>query len=1325
MKKVILVAVCVLAVLAAIVAGIARSDWFSARVRQEAINRLTTAAGGRVELGGFRFDWRTLRLEMDRVVLHGLEPAGVEPLAVIDHVAVQLRVLSFLRRDIDVTGVEASRPQVHFMVLADGTTNLPPRPRVQSAAPDLLSLKIARLLASDGLLVAEVSGRPRQTIPWNLRAERVALHFTWNAIRKGYSGTLSAAPLHLEPAGYNPIDINVDADASFEPELLRVTRARLTSGGSEVLLTDVRATGINPLQIAGRLGGTIALADVTRALKSTLPASGSLLITGDIAATADGYLLTGEAKAAALGLANFSALRTFARIRATPGRIEASGINVSTLGGVFQGNGELRQWREYRISGEASGVSAGMLASSLAAAPPPWNGLVSGRVEAEGTVGRPVRKASARLTVAPAPTGAPLHGEIAADWNGESRQLDLGHSWITLPASRVELSGVVGRRLEVKAETSNPEDFRPLLSDFTIPFSLQSVAPNLGTASFAGTVSGPLDSPQVSGHVALTHALVRGQEVDAAQGDVSASRSSLSVTGGSATGRGLEIRGTVTAELLNWALPPSSTLEGAVELANTDIARLLAIMEYRDVAVTGTVSGSARISGSASSPRAEADVVLSRGTIADQPFDSINGHLQYLGPEAQALTATFASGPKRVNLTARRSGGQAPFPQGSTAFEVSSNSMPLNQIALVRARLPDIGGAAEFRATGVLEVGETWHLARLDGSGAATGIVASGRNLGNARFSVSGLNDLLQVRLDSDAAGATLHGEGSVTLRGDFPATAVLTVADGDITALAALLSSPGVTLPTGIEGKVRGRVALQSPLRHPEQAAGTLDIPELELRPAAGSPVLESIPGFAVRSQGPIHATLARSVLRLDPVRFAAPETDVTVDGTIDLSPEPSRDAPDPFPLNLRVRGAVNIAVARTFIPDLTASGALVLDTVVRGTVRAPRFSGRAAVRAAEFRYAGFTNGLTNVVAEVVFNGSRANIETLHGESGGGKVDASGFAAFTGEVLTFRVDARAAGVRVRYPEGVSSVSDANITVAGTSGRSQASGSVTIHRLAVSPKADLAGMLASAAQPPVGLSSTGLMANMNLDIQVATAPDVDFETNLAQSIQADASLRVRGTAASPALIGRVNVTHGELVFFGNKYTISQGSVSFYNPARVEPVLNLDLTTRARGVEIVLTVTGTPDRLNMSYRSDPPFEFSDIIGLLATGRAPTSQTAGSISTGPAAGFAQLGAGALLGQALANPVTGRLQRFFGVSRLKIDPQLTGLSGSPQARLTIEQQITPDILFTYITDVARTNNQLVRVEWALSRQVSAILVREENGYVGIDFAWKKRFK
>ena len=766
-------------------------------------------------------------------------------------------------------------------------------------------------------------------------------------------------------------------------------------------------------------------------------------------------------------------------------------------------------------------------------------------------------------------------------------------------------------------------------------------------------------------------------------------------------------------------------MQGSAELAEADLTHLLSVGQLPNVDATGTVRLTARFFGTSADPRGEADVTLSRGLILQQPYDAITAHVQYLGPAAQALTATFASGPKRVNLTARRTGAPDTFPKGRTAFEISSNTMALSQIALVRERQPDIAGTLEFKASGAVVIGPRWHLESLDATGGTTGIALAGRNLGNSRFTLRGINDVVEARFDSDAAGASIHGEGTVALRDDYPLTATISLADVDLKALEMLTERAGSRSARArqFEGSLRGEVSLRGPLANFEQATGTLDIPQFELRPAKGSPLLRSVPDFALRSSGPLRATLAQSTIRLEAARFEAPATDLTVDGAIQLSRRSPQS--EPVQLNLRIRGTANMALARNFIPDLTSSGSIVLDATLRGSPGAPLLSGRANIRGGDFRYAGFSNGLTSVAGEVVFNGARATIQSLTGETGGGKVEATGFAAITGDTVAFRMDGRASGVRVRYPEGVSSVSDVTLTVAGTSERSEASGIVTIHRLAVNPRADLAAIIASAAERQPALADTGLMANMNLDIQVATAPDIAFETNVAQGIQADASLRLRGTAANPALLGRINVSHGELMFFGNKYTISQGAVSFYNPARIEPVLNLDLTTRARGVDVVLTVAGPADRLNMSYRSDPPLEFSDIINLLATGRAPGNQTAASRSNGPASGFEQLGAAALLGEALTNPVAGRLQRFFGVSRLKIDPQLTGVTGSPQARLTIEQQVTPDILFTYITDLAGTNNQLVRVEWSINSQVSAVLGREENGFVGVDFVWKKRFK
>jgi translocation and assembly module TamB len=152
-----------------------------------------------------------------------------------------------------------------------------------------------------------------------------------------------------------------------------------------------------------------------------------------------------------------------------------------------------------------------------------------------------------------------------------------------------------------------------------------------------------------------------------------------------------------------------------------------------------------------------------------------------------------------------------------------------------------------------------------------------------------------------------------------------------------------------------------------------------------------------------------------------------------------------------------------------------------------------------------------------------------------------------------------------------------------------------------------------------------------------------------------------------------------------------------------------------------------DRLNVSYRSDPPLSFPEIVALLTTGREPAASAAAS---GPQAqlsqNWRQAGANALLSQAIANPIAGRLQRFFGVSRLKIDPQITGATTSnAAARVTVEQQIANNLAFTYITDLSRAQAQTIRVELNFNKDWSAVALREENGLFGIDFLYKKQFK
>ena len=57
------------------------------------------------------------------------------------------------------------------------------------------------------------------------------------------------------------------------------------------------------------------------------------------------------------------------------------------------------------------------------------------------------------------------------------------------------------------------------------------------------------------------------------------------------------------------------------------------------------------------------------------------------------------------------------------------------------------------------------------------------------------------------------------------------------------------------------------------------------------------------------------------------------------------------------------------------------------------------------------------------------------------------------------------------------------------------------------------------------------------------------------------------------------------MFFGSTYTVQLGSIGFYNPIRIDPVLDMSLETQAKGVDVVLHVTGPIDNMKLSYTSD--------------------------------------------------------------------------------------------------------------------------------------------
>jgi translocation and assembly module TamB len=430
---------------------------------------------------------------------------------------------------------------------------------------------------------------------------------------------------------------------------------------------------------------------------------------------------------------------------------------------------------------------------------------------------------------------------------------------------------------------------------------------------------------------------------------------------------------------------------------------------------------------------------------------------------------------------------------------------------------------------------------------------------------------------------------------------------------------------------------------------------------------------------------------------------------------------------LDIRLDGSVNMALWQSLNPKILARGTLGVNLNASGTLSQPVLQGRLEVKDTFVSHNDFPSGLSDLNGVLLFDRNRIQIESLSGATGGGTVALTGSATYQSGVLLLDFGATAHDVRLRYPPGVSSTANADLRLTGSTNSAVLSGDVVVTKLAVTPGFDFAAYIEKSRQTVVLTQSDSLQSRLKLDVHVVTTPELQMQTAVAR-LSGNADLRVRGTADRPAILGRVEVLEGDISFNGNKYRLERGDVTFANPAKTQPIIDLQATTRVRDYDITVQFRGdasVTNGLRITWQSEPQLPEADVIALLALGRTrEESASAGSSGT---FGFGGEASNLLINQALNSTVNSRLQRLFGASRVKIDPQglasETAVVRGPQ--VTVEQQVASNITLTYSTNVSVSNQQIIQAEYNITRTISIVGLRDQNGVVSFVIKLRQRRK
>jgi translocation and assembly module TamB len=1330
------------------------TESFQNYVRKRTVQEIERISGGHAEVGTFHLVPFHLQVEVRNITVHGKEGPNEVPLAHADSLLAQVKVNSLLRTEFGFRTVVLDHPVVHIAIGPDGsTTNIPgfqvtPVPanvrveQVFGLSIDHLSVRNGELLWAD------------QKIPLDFDASGTKLEMNYSFLRGRYESHLSLGKVDTAFNGYRPFSWMTSADFALGTTFVDIQSLTWNSGRSW-FKTSGRISDFRKPQIISNYEAQVDLQEVAAIARRQDLRHGFAEFKGEGRWSMEEFTTNGAMALRDLVWQNEQFVLKNAGATSdytiTDKQLKLSKLQGKLLGGSFTGDVQVDNWlkstpltpaiagkredvavisaarprgkpdERSKIASVQSGnvrlrvkdASIAELASSLDVRSHPLGrfhpvGLTAGTIDAtwKGAPGNadvafsfnvapPARTASREL---------PITAQTQGRYHGPTDSLELTQFNLSTTASKVQATGTLAASsaLRVAVSTSNLEEWRPLVAALGGPTDLPFRVD--GNATFNGAIGGTFRSPTIAGTLvaedfeftvpATSRTAEREVQWDSLAASIQLTRKELSVRGGSLRRGETSSDFDLNASLQNGKFTPDSPYTAHVSLHKVDVASTAALAGF-DYPVSGTADVMLQIAGTRAHPQVQGHIHAVNASAYDEPIEQFDADLRIASSETSLNGIHLTHGDATVAGTAAYSPANRGF-----RLDLSGKNFDLKRIRQIRLGHFQIEGYADgtLRGSGTLDdpvIDATAHIRdlKLDHEPAGTFDIEAVTRKGE-----------LHLTGQSDFAHGKLGVDGNITMHGDYPATIIAKMDQLDLDSLWRSFLGNQLTSHTA----VAGAVSMQGPLRYPSQWTLSGTLPELAIELAYEK----------LHNDGPVKFTFAEQSLQIEPFHLVGEGTDLTGHGTIHFAGSKAID--------LAADGQIEMKLLGSLDPNLTASGVTTIHMTVGGSLKDPLPQGRIEIKNGGAQYAGLPSGLSEMNGSLSFTKDRVHIDQLTGKTGGGTLDLRGDASYFNSQMNFNVAATGKDVRLRYPPGVSSTANAELHWIGSQASSTVSGDVIVNKLSVTPGFDFGSYLERSRQSASITPASSPLYNIKLDVGVQTAPELQMKTALAR-LSGDADLHLRGSVARPSVLGRADILEGDATFNGIKFRLERGDITFANPVAIEPQVNLQATTHVRNYDLDVTVTGTPDRLNINYRSEPPLPKSDIIALLALGRTSEESEQLQKQSGQSM-FTDEATNLIINQALNATVSNRLQKLFGVSRIKIDPQGLTTETNPTARgpqVTIEEQFANNLSLSYSTNVSQSAQQIIQGEYYINRNLSVVGTRDQNGVVSFDVRIRRRKK
>jgi len=1282
-----------------------RSASFDALVLRTLEQHANQSLGGSTHIGHLDLDLGTLTVRLYDVTIHGEERQATAPLLHIDQLTVGLTISSVIHGKVDLRLLEVTHPVAHIKVNGTGATNLPSAPSSESHSTiDIFDLAVRHFAITNGEIYFNDA-----TVPLEADLHDLNSAVVFDPATTRYTGTVSYHDGRVQYAGYPSMPHSLATTfhatrsaLSIDSISLRVGSSTLSANGTVTDYAEPTAIGayrisvysqdFNSMSRGAQFDGDLAFnGDFQYHCPRNRTALRCLMVSGR-AASGEFAAATSEVSAALSDLK--------ASYLLSDGRLRVEVAEARSLGGLIRAHLEvsgLDSHPDSRLHASFQQVSLHSLQDAAHRAHKgdlALSGSLSGKVEAQWTESLASLRGSSDVVIHgsaasnrnDSSAAVPVDGSIHVAYDGAESRLSLRQSTIAIPSAKVTADGHISRHSRLHL-TAHADDLHQLIRLVeSVSPSHKSLPSIYGTADLNATLEGSLTQPLIAAQFGLNNLTVRNTTLRSISLTLFANPSRITISNGKVVGA---IHGdgsfSGSAALRNWRYQPADLIRFKASIRKVPLKDIetLANATYP---VSGDLSADVSLNGSQLSPSGFGSLTLTKGSAYGEQIESL------------ATTFVAANGTIRTAFHCAIAAGHADATMSYATstkaymFQLAAPTVTLQKLRIMQAKNIALNGTLSASATGQGTLDHPQVNAVLRSSR----ISLEGQTISGLTAETDVRNERGSFAMAAQVNGAPLQARASVALMGDYEAEASI---DTGAIPLQILLTSFAKGVPAGFQGDTELHATLKGPLNNRTSLEAHITIPTL----------WASYQQLQVRAMAPIRAHYVHSVVTLQPVEISGTDTSLRLQGALPLmgSSRPT----------LAAKGWVDVRVLRILDPDLQGSGAVRFDVHASGTSASSSVEGQVILQDVGLSTPEAPIGIYKLNGTLNLTNDRLQIANASAEIGGGEVSIGGSIIYRPS-LQFDVALRGKSVRLRYPAGLRTILDTNLTLSGNTQASTLNGRVLIDSLSFTPDFDLATFGDQLNGNGVTPTQPGFGNTVSLAVTVQSTNNLSAQSSQL-NIEGSANLRVGGTAADPVVFGRLDLTSGELFYRNNRYQLQRGIITFDNPTMTSPTLDVSVTSTVEQYNLTIGLRGPLGRLSTSYTSDPPLAAADIINLIAFGKT-SSESAAANSSQTTDSIIASGAQSAIG----SEFSGGIQKLAGLSSLQIDPLLGGNSQNPSAQIALQQRVTKNFLFTFSTDVSQPGEELVQGEYQINKRWSVIVTRNQVGGVSVDGRLHTRF-